>query len=119
MLVDTYTCVATQSSARLLIHTEDLEHIGGGYFHAILRSLKALFGRNHDNAHAPLHLQIDDLRGKQMLASNDVGALVDVSLPAGTYQVTAQFGNTRRGYTLTLTQGTTFDLYLRHAPASH
>ncbi len=49
----------------------------------------------------------------------DVGLQVDVLLPAGTYQVTAVWGSSRRSYTLTLQPGATFDLYLPLAPAPH
>jgi hypothetical protein len=34
-------------------------------------------------------------------------------LPPGTYHVTAQLGEVRRGYTMTLGEGQPFDLYLR------
>jgi hypothetical protein len=50
-----------------------------------------------------------------VLALDDAGPLVEVALCPGTYHVSAQRGRLRRGYTVTLQQGASFDLYLRLA----
>jgi hypothetical protein len=47
---------------------------------------------------------------------DDAGPLVEVPLPAGTYQVTVQLGCVRRSYTMTLEPGMSFDLHLRLSP---
>ncbi len=99
--------------ARLLIHAEDY---AGPSAHPETRWqwLRALFSSKDDGTQ--LRLSIVDPQGNVMLASDNAGALLDVVLPPGTYQVIAQFGKVRRGYTLNLAQGTSFDLYLRLAP---
>ena len=101
--------------ARLLIHAggSDLDprtRIGD----SPLRRLRALYsaGPQHDER-ATLRLQIDDLHGRRLLSLEDAGPLVDIELPPGTYHVTAQLGEVRRGYTMTLGEGQPFDLYLR------
>ena len=61
-------------------------------------------------------MRIDDLHGKRMFSVDDAGPLVDVPLPAGTYHVSAQRGNARCSYTMTLEPGVSFDLRLRLVP---
>lgn len=115
MLTDTLPHAVTLSAARLVIHAEAGRCSGGSHRERAMQWLRALCSRDHKAERSPLRLQIADLQGNVMLTSADAGALVDVSVPAGTYQVTAQFGTLRRDYTLTLKQGTAFDLYLRLA----
>ena len=62
---------------------------------------------------APLQLHVDDLRGLRVLVIEDAGTLTALDLPAGTYKVTANRCQVTRGYTMTLRQGDTVDLYLR------
>jgi hypothetical protein len=109
--------VAAASAARLLIHAEDDVGERDRRLASPLRRLRALYadGPWHDER-APLGLQVDDLQGHQVLEIDDAGPLVDVPLPAGTYHVNVHLGKVRRGYTMTLEQGTAFDLYLRLAP---
>jgi hypothetical protein len=103
----------TRSQARLSIHAESASARITENPLERLHSLCSV-GQQH-NERAPLNLKIEDLQGCVWFDRNNVGPLVDVSLPAGTYHVTANLGNLRRGYTLTLEQGAMFDLYLRFA----
>ena len=119
MLIDTSTRAVTLSAGRLIIHAEGKGSVSGRRLETTLRWLRALCSNNQKDERAPLRLQILDLQGNLMLASDDAGALVEVLLPAGTYQVKTQFGKVQRGYTLTLAQGASFDLYLRLAPDQH
>lgn len=107
----------TPSAARLVIHVEDDVGTRGRHARPPLQRLRALYadGPWHEER-APLSLRIDDLRGHRVLAIDDAGPLIDVPLAAGTYHVTVHLGNVRRSYTMTLEQGTTFDLYLRLTP---
>jgi hypothetical protein len=103
--------------ARLLIHAGGADP--GPRTHETespLRRLRALYsaGPQHDTR-ATLRLQIDDLQGRRMLSLEDADPLVDIELPPGTYHVSAQLGDLRRGYTMTLGHGAPFDLYLRFA----
>jgi hypothetical protein len=59
-----------------------------------------------------LQLHIDDLQGQRLFSDSAAKALVALDLPVGTHQVTAQYGDVCRGYTLTLAAGDGFDLYL-------
>ncbi|HJV68197.1 hypothetical protein [Ideonella sp.] len=63
-----------------------------------------------------VHLRIADAGGHTVLALRDAGPLTDVSLPAGHYTVSAQYGPTRRQHQIEVTSGTPVDLYL-HYPA--
>lgn len=103
----------TLADARLLIHAQGVH--GESHRAGLLQWLRALCTRGADAGRGPLHLQIADLQGNVILTREDAGVQVGVSLPAGTYRVTAQFGTLRRDYTLTLQSGTAFDLYLQPA----
>ena len=116
MLIDTSAYAVTLPAARLVIHAEARRCGSDSHLANALQWLRALYSDDSKVECEPLRLQIADLRGSVMLASDDSDALVDVSLPAGTYQVTAWLGKVRRDYTLALEQGTSFDLYLRLAP---
>ena len=111
---------AVPLTARLLIHAEDRIRARESRRSSKLWWLRRMYSdaRGRINR-APLCLQIADLQGKRLLVVDDAGPLTEVSLPAGAYQVTAQLGEVRRGYTLTLAQDALFDLYLRLAPDQH
>ncbi len=115
MLSNATPHAVTLSAARLVIHAEAARRSSDRYLASALQWMHTLYSLGHKAGYSPLRLQIADLQGNVMLASDDTGPRVDVSLPAGTYQVTAWFGTLRRDYTLTLKQGTAFDLYLRLA----
>ncbi|MET0349035.1 MAG: hypothetical protein ABW067_04535 [Rhizobacter sp.] len=101
--------------ARLLIHAHD-DHPPGRHADSPLQRLLALYPSSARSAHRePLRLLIDTLEGETVLAVDDAGPLVDVSLPPGTYHVTAHLGDSHRGYTMRLDQGASFDLHLRLA----
>lgn len=113
MIADTKHGGARPNSSRLLIHAGEKNGVRCGYLESIVNWIRAL--RSNTAAHGkplPLFLQIDDLLGNHVVEINDAGPLIDVSLPAGAYQVKAQIGNVRRDYTLTLVQGASFDLHL-------
>jgi len=105
--------------ARLLIHAHD-DHPPGRHADSPLQRLLALYpSGSRATQREPLRLLIDTLDGENVLAVDDAGPLVDVSLPPGTYHVTAHLGDSHRGYTMRLDQGASFDLHLRLAkPAS-
>lgn len=65
---------------------------------------------------ACLRLDIRDAQGHLVFTRDDAGPLVDVPLPAGTYHVTAHVDQVKRGYTMTLDQGSSVNLYLGLIP---
>lgn len=108
---------AAAAAARLLIHTEGPASAAAKEPWSALQWLLAWAPASlRQDPRAPLRLQIDDLQNHPFLALDDAGPLVDVVLPAGTYHVAVQRGDVRRGYTMTLAQGASVDLYLRLAP---
>ena len=78
MLIDTSTRAVTLSAGRLIIHAEGKGSVSGRRLETTLRWLRALCSNNQKDERAPLRLQILDLQGNLMLASDDAGALVDV-----------------------------------------
>ena len=107
----------TLSVAHLLIHAEDGVDSSGRRIEAALRRLRSLYvTKSVHEDRVQLRVQINDLQGQRVFDIEAVaGPLIDVPLPAGTYHVTAHLGKVRRGYTMTLKQGSSFDLYLRLA----
>lgn len=61
---------------------------------------------------ARISLDIRDARGLRVFSLDDAGPLVDVPLPAGTYHVAVYVDQIKRGYTITLDQGSLVNLYL-------
>ncbi|MEY4749215.1 MAG: hypothetical protein RIQ60_1429 [Pseudomonadota bacterium] len=62
---------------------------------------------------APLGLRVAELRsGRAAFDNSDVGPLVRLLLPPGTYQVLARRGRHERAYTLTLAPGARIELWL-------
>jgi hypothetical protein len=111
---DCCTRVKTYSPARLLIHADGSATIGGAIFAFSLQRLcSSALDALRRRPPLPTGVRVDDLRGQQFFAAADVRAPIDVPLPAGTYHVDVRLGELRRCYTVTLEQGTTFDLYLR------
>ncbi len=101
--------------AQLLIHADDV------HANAALDSpLSRLRGRHSvgpvRGTHGGLSLHVDDLKGQRLATVERAGALTDLSLPPGTCVVTATTGAVRRGYTLTLQAGHSFNLHLRLWP---
>ncbi len=101
------------ASAHLLIHSGS--DAGGSRHHGEtpLQRLLARYSDGPMHERASLDLDIQDVRGHVRLAIKDADPLVDVTLSPGTYHVTAAMGGVRRGYTMTLKQNESFDLYLR------
>jgi hypothetical protein len=114
------TRAETPPSAHLLIHAEYDAGEDEGYdrrHETRLQRLRAIHARGpRKGTQAPLSLQIDDLQGHRLHSLDDAGPVVEVRLPAGTYQVTVSLGKMRLKYTLTLLPGMSFDLYPRLAP---
>ena len=107
----------TQSTARLLIHSGSGVKFRGAHIDSPLRWLRTLYSAAPSLvACVPLILQIEDLQGRQVFAFDDGGPLTVLALPPGTYHVNARRGNVRRRYTMTLTRGASFDLYLNLSP---
>ena len=100
--------------SRLLIHAQD-DHPPGRLSDSPLQRLRALYPTARPAGRAPLRLVIDTLAGDNVMSIDDAGPLVDLSLPAGTYHVTAHLGDTHRGYTMRLEPDASFDLHLRLA----
>jgi len=113
----TLACTATPAAARLLIHTAGDARADDWTFGSLIQRLRSRDSGGPRNQRALLALEIHDLHGYRVLALDDAGPLVDVALPAGTYHITAQRGTVRRGYTITLERGASFDLHVRFAPA--
>lgn len=105
----------TPLSARLLIHATDGARESHGSLADALQRWRALVapGVVQRRRSIPTGVHIDDLEGRPFFASEDIRALIDVPLPAGTYHVNVRLGEVRRRYTVTLEQGVTFNLYLR------
>ncbi len=105
------------STAHLLIHTEFDLGMSRIPFASTLRRLRSSYsdGVRYED-HASISLQIDDIWGHRVFATDAAGRLMRVLLPAGTYQVTAHRGGVRRRYTMTLEEGVSFDLHLRLGP---
>lgn len=74
--------------------------------------LRNLYAPAPAKPEGPLRLHIDNLQGQRVFTADDAGPLVELALPAGTYQVTAVLGTLCRGYTLTLVEGVPNELYL-------
>ncbi len=105
------------SAARLLIHaTADLGVSCSNLLVGLQWWLSMRADGRRQQQREPLKLHIEDAHGARVFAIDDAGPLVDIALPAGTYQVTANLGEVRRGYTMTLPRGASVDLYLRLAP---
>lgn len=110
---DSTAVAMAASAAHLLIHAESALDPTRSRSERPLQRLRALAGGLRRRARSPLGVQIDTLCGDSVLVLEDAGATVEVALPAGTYHVTTRLGELRRGYTVTLSQGQCFDLYLR------
>jgi hypothetical protein len=96
--------------ARLFIHSHDSADVARSRLTSWLGKMHV---RHSPSAPPePLCLCVEDSRGRTVFAIGDAGPLVELPLPPGTYQVTAHRGRSRRGYTLTLESGTSFDLHL-------
>ena len=107
---------AALTPAHLLIDFGDEIGACRTRFRTTLRRLRLLYSQGAlGNERAPLCVQIVDLQGHCVFASEAVGPLIDISLPAGTYHVTAQLGKVRRCYTMALQIGASFHLHLRLA----
>jgi hypothetical protein len=102
--------------ARLRVHAHGDTRVRGGALGWVLQWIPALVSGPAGPHRRPItRVEIDDLQGRQFFAAKDPRALIDVPLPAGTYQVTARLGPVHRCYTVRLEQGARVDLYLRLA----
>jgi hypothetical protein len=113
MGAESQIAVAARAPARLLIRAADgrrTEHGSLGHVLLRLRALAADHLQRRPAARAGV--RIDSLQGCPCFAFEDVGSLIDVPLPAGTYHVTVVLGAMQRRYTVTLEHGATFDLRL-------
>lgn len=108
-------CAAAVPGARLFIHSDETTDVAGSRLMSWLERMHVLpapWTRVE-----PLSLSVEDSRGRTVFAIADAGALVELPLAPGTYHVTAHRGRSRRGYTLTLESGMSFDLHLSRANA--
>lgn len=99
------------AQAHLLIHAEIEPAARRGRRDAPWQRLLALWARKCP-APRPLRVRIHDVAHHEVAAFEEPGALLDVTLPEGTYHVMTELGSVRRGYTMTLQAGGVFDLYL-------
>ena len=103
------------ATARLLIHAAKVPDESA--LKSALHRMRARYsGGRRQQPRVALKLQVDDLRGLRVDEIDDAGPLTELPLPPGTYLVTATAGSIRRGYTLTLEPGLSFDLYLHLVP---
>jgi hypothetical protein len=98
---------APSTAARLRIHTEPDR--ARGRRSTLRRGLAWLERRGRP----ALQLRIADLQGRLFVSTEDSPPLLEATLPAGTYHVTALQGPVRRSYTVTLLDDSTLELYLR------
>jgi hypothetical protein len=107
---------ATLPDARLVIHAAADPAMQGSLFTAPLEWLywlRSLYATaSTPKPEGPLRLHIDNLQGQRVFTADDAGPLLEVTLPVGTYNVTAVMGPLCRGYTLTLVEGVPSELYL-------
>ena len=98
--------------SRLVIHVQAPHRRSA--FEAALHRLRARCSSAwRQRAGSPIELLIDDLQGQRLCAIHDAGPLTELPLPPGTYHVTALQCGSRRGYTMALLAGESFDLYLQ------
>lgn len=102
--------------ASLVIHAAADPALRGTLFTAPmvwLYWLRSLYAPTHAaKPEGPLRIHIDNLQGQRVFTADNAGALVELALPVGTYNVTAVLGTLCRGYTLTLVEGVPNNLYL-------
>ena len=98
-------------SARLVIHAANSPESS-----ARRRTFQRLAGwlieRRRDRQGLPLKLTVQELEGHRIATFEPAGALTQLRLPPGTYVVMASNGSGRRTYTLTLSAGRSFELYV-------
>jgi hypothetical protein len=103
----------TLASAHLLIHATEGWREGGLGVVGVLSRWRA-WARKLIRLRPPAaRLEIVDLQGRSMFATDDLSSVVGVTLPPGTYHVTLRQGAEHRRYTVALEQGVTFELHLR------
>ena len=108
----------TLAVARLLIHADGAAATGPTRLAALWHQLHHLYTMaTHAVPPSPLQVRIADLQGHCVFVNDAAGPLLDLPLPAGTYQITAQLGTIRRSYTTALLPGGSFNLHLRLAAA--
>jgi len=71
----------------------------------VRRWVGLLQGRSLDPGPLGVDVQVLDLRGQPVLKVRSASRLLDLPLPAGTFDVRVQHGERRRRYTLTLLPG--------------
>jgi hypothetical protein len=103
--------------SRLLIHTIADDDNGRWTLPVLWRRAWAWVRGVPGHGADPPTLEIFDLPGHRLLSLTPAGAVVDLVLPAGTYHVTTQHGESRRSYTVVLEQDATTELRL--LPTSH
>lgn len=104
----------TQTQARIVIHAARRRGNGGSPLLALRQRIRD-WAAACRGAATPVNVRIADLHGHQLFSADAKQPLLDVPLPAGTYDVTVSRGAEQRRYTVALAQGATFDLHLRMA----
>ena len=105
---------ALGNAARLLIHSGKERGAADTFIKSALSrlgSLCMLVSQRRDKTR--LGVQVSDLAGHQIFASESVNCLIELPLPAGTYRVVAYHGKVQRTYTMKLEPQASVDLYLR------
>jgi hypothetical protein len=97
-------------SARLVIHAANGPD--SVLRRAFQRLVGWLIGPRPDRRGLPLKLTVQDLEGHRISTFEPSGPLTKLRLTPGTYVVVASNGSERRTYTLTLSAGTSFELYV-------
>lgn len=98
-------------SARLVIHVAN-DPDSSVFRRASRRLAGWLLGRRPDRRGLALKLVVQDLEGHRISTFEPSGPLTRLRLTPGTYVVVASNGSERRTYTLTLSAGTSFELYV-------
>ena len=107
----------TPTLARQLILADRASPTGQFRFASARRLFAWALSTTQRQRARPTGLRIDDLQGRQFFTLDQLRAVTDVPLPAGTYHVSVHHGEQQRLYTVTLVPGARG--HLRTASARH
>ena len=103
----------TSASARLLIRAGARREEAGALHGLALRLRRCWRAVARRSPALPAAVRVVDLQGRSFSIGEGDRLPLELSLPAGTYHVTARRGPVQRRYTVTLERGTTVELRLR------
>ena len=104
-----FAAAPTEARAHLVIHAGPRLL---GRWQALPRFAGWLVGRTHTRGGPSLNLTVQDLEGHRIGIYEPADPVTRLRLTPGTYVVVASNGSERRTYTMTLSAGTSFELYI-------